>query len=609
MKDILSKAMSHRFVAGSITYGKKHKIITAIIVIVALSGAYYAYGKATSTTGQLRYVLGNATTGTIIASVSESGQVSSTNSVDIKPQVSGTITWLGVKAGDKVRAGQALATIDDSDAVQALADAKKNLAADKLTFQKSSAQAPIDYQNDLNALDTAKEDLSDDYNDSFNDLTSVYLDLPAVISSAENILYGYDFDKKKSQWNMDVLYNLFTKIQDTSSAKAFQTSSVDAYTTANTKYEAALSKYQMTTRTSDTADIDSLLSQSIDMVTDTAQALQNELNFLGAVSDLATTYNIALPSDFSTIQTSARTNLSTANNDLSTLLADKKTLSNDAKAITSAEQTITLDQVGNANGDNPISLQVSANSIAKEEQDIANQEADLADYTIVAPFAGTISAVDVAKGDSAGSSAIASIISTAEIVQLSINEVDAAKIKLGDKATLTFDAIDGLTLTGSVAEIDNVGTVSQGVVSYTIKISFDTQDARVKPGMTVNASIVTDVRQNVIMVPSSAVKTVNGSSYVMAFMPPIGTASSTTAVDQSGILSSTPPQNIPVTLGISDDSNVEILSGISDGQQIVVRTIMSGKTATAATSATSRGAAGGPRNAGFGGGAAAAIRL
>ena len=116
------------------------------------------------------------------------------------------------------------------------------------------------------------------------------------------------------------------------------------------------------------------------MATNLAQSLQSELNFFGAVSDLAQTYKINTPSSFSTVQNNTRTFLSTANTDLTTLIADKKTLDNDKQAITNAEQTITLNQVGNPDGSNPISLQISKNNIEKEQEDIASQETNLSYY-------------------------------------------------------------------------------------------------------------------------------------------------------------------------------------------------------------------------------------
>jgi HlyD family secretion protein len=583
------------------SYAAKHLFISGVVGVVIIGGAWWGFSAATTASTQTLYVLGTVSSSTIISSVSESGQVSTTNTVDVKPQVSGTITWVGVKAGQTVRVGQALATIDDSSAVQALNDAKRSLAADKLQFQQAQAQAPVNFQNDTNALSTAKENLTDDYNDTFNDLTGVYLDLPDVISGAQETLYGYDFDPHKSQWNMDILFDLFSNLTNaqTASVQNFEASAKNNYATADTDYTTALSVYQTTTRTFDNATADALLAQSITMMTQVAQSLQSELNFLGSASDLAQNNGIKLPSSFSTVQSNARNYLSTANSDLTKLLADKKTLDNDKQTITNDQQTITLDQVGNPDGTNPISLQVSQNSIQKEEEDLASQEANLADYTIVAPFAGVVSAVDVQVGDSVGSSAVASVISNSQIAQLSVNEVDVAKIKLGEKATLTFDAIDSLTLTGTVAEIDSVGTVSQGVVSYSIQIAFDAQNAQVKPGMTVNADIQTAVAQDVLSVPSSAVKTSNGQSYVLVFNPPLDATASI-----GGVASAVPPTQVPVTTGISDDTNIEITSGLVVGQQIVVSTRSSTAKAPASTGTTPKGGG----NATFGGGGGAVLR-
>lgn len=573
-----------------------HKILSGIVIIAMLGGGYWAYGKLHPATTETRYILGTVATGTIIASVSESGQVAATDSIDIKPEVSGTITWVGVKAGDKVTTGQALMTIDDTTALQTLNDAKKSLAASQLQFQKDTAQAPISYQTDLNALQTAKENLATDYNDAYNDLTSTYLDLPALMSASHDTIYGYDFDSRKLQNNADALMGYFTT-QDTSAAKAFRTSAERDYNAALDSYNASLAAYQGTSRTSTTTVIEDLLAKTTDTMTGAAQTLQTELNFFSTVSDLATTYDLRLPANFSTVQTATRSALSTANSDLSTLLTAKKTIDSAKQAITNAQNAITLDEVGNPNGDNPISLQISKNSIEKSQQDIANQEADLAKYTIRAPFNGTISAVDVKIGDSVGSGAVATIISSAQVATVSVNEVDAAKIKIGDKVTMTLDAIDGLTLTGTVAEIDPAGTVSQGVVSYDVKIAFDQQDPRVKSGMTVNADIETDIAIGTLIVPSNAVKTQGGQSYVQVFEPAIS-AADVAAAGSAGVLPSTAPISIPVTTGISDNANVQILSGLSSGQQIVVSSRSgSGQTSSAAATSLTGGARG------FGGGA------
>ncbi len=583
-------------------YVVAHKITSTLIAIVVVGGGYWGWVATHPATTQTYYIIGNVATGTIVAAVSESGQVSTTDTVAIQPQVSGQITWVGVQPGDKVYAGEKLVTIDNTTALQNLAAAKRTLASDQLTYQQSQAQAPITYQNDLNALATANTNLQNDYNTTYNDLVNAYLNLPGVINGAQAAIYGYDFDPKKTQWNMDVLANVFTGQENTTNVQNFKTASMNDYQTADTAYNAALAAYQQTPRTATTTAIDALLSQSVQTETDVAQSLQSELNFFGAVSDLAQANTITLPAKFPTVQSNTTSYLATANSALTTLLNDQKTLQNDEQAITNAQQTITLAQVGNPQGDNPISLQVSSSSILQEQQNIATQEANLADYAITAPFDGTVSAVGAQVGNNA-SGDLVTIISNSQIADLSINEVDAAQIKLGDKVTLTFDAINGLSLTGKVVQIDSVGTVSQGVVSYTIEVSFDTQDPRVKSGMTVNADIQTGVARDAMIVPSSAIKTAsNGQSYVLAFQPALP-AATVAAAGSGGITSATQPVQIPVVTGLSDTTDTQIVSGLASGQQIVVSTRTGGPvTATAATAATSRfGGGGGAVIRGFGG--------
>ena len=75
------------------------------------------------------------------------------------------------------------------------------------------------------------------------------------------------------------------------------------------------------------------------------------------------------------------------------------------------------------------------------------------------------------------------MVGEGQVAEVTLNEVDAAKVTVGQAATLTFDAISGLSLAGKVVEIDPVGTVSQGVVNYNVQVSFNDTTNQVKPGM------------------------------------------------------------------------------------------------------------------------------
>ncbi len=570
-----------------------HKIISGIVVIAVAFGAYKTFAK--TATAATQYTLGQVTKGTIVSTVSATGQVSATDQVDIKPKVSGEVTWVGVKAGQYVSEGQALMTIDNTDAKAAVADAEASLATAKLQLQKDTASAPIDFQKANDTLNTDKENLTNEYNNTFNALSTTYLDLPNVIAGMQNTLYGYDLSPTKTQYNVDVMANLFTQSDALAQVTPFVTNAKSTYSVAKPQYDAQLLVYKDITRTTDPTVIESLLTNSILVLTSVTQTLQSELNLLGTVIDTATQYEVRIPSYISTMQTNTRSYLTTANSDLSTLLSEKKLLTSAKQAITTDQQNIQLLQVGNPDGSTPISLQISQASMAKQETDLENLKRTLADYTVTAPFSGTLSSVSAQRGDTVGGAAVATIITKQQIATLSVNELDATKIALGDKATITFDAIDGLSLTGAVEQIDAVGTVSQGVVSYQVKITFNTQDPRVRPGMTANAAIQTAVHQDVLYVPSSAVKTSNGASYVLAFNPPLGDTTG------SPVTSPTPPKQIPVQVGIADDTNVEITSGLTEGEQVVTRTTTAAtaaKAAAAAPSATSLLGGGGNRGGG-----------
>lgn len=562
-------------------------------MLALVYGGYTAFAAMRGKTTETRYVLGTVTRGTVIASVSASGQVSSSDSIDIKPKAGGDIVWVGVKAGDTVYAGQALASIDATDAKQSIADAEQSLAQAKLQFQKDSAQAPIDFDKANEALDDAKKELTSTYNDTFNTLSDTYLNLPTVVTGLYNVLYGYDLSPSKSQWNVDVIINV-VQVNDAGyeTFNNFADTAKSDHSIARGKYDKGLINYKTLTRYSSGDDLEKILTESIDTTTAIAQALQSVLNLLDTAIDYANQHNTTVNSAITTMRTNAKSYLATTNSTLSSLLAQQKSLDASKKSIRDDERNLEILKIGNPTGENPISLQSSAYSISDQERSLQELKNNLANYTITAPFSGVITSLNIKRFDTVSTgTAAATVITNQKIASLSLNEVDAAKIKLGNKVTLTFDAVEDLTLTGEVVEMDAVGTVSQGVVSYAIKISFDTQDERIKPGMTVNASIITEARQDVLTVPASAIVTQSGMNYVQVFNPALQVTGGT-----QGVPSAVTPERIPVEIGLTDDTNTEILSGVSEGQQIVVRTIASGTAQTTTQSAPSLIGGGGVRS-------------
>lgn len=204
---------------------------------------------------------------------------------------------------------------------------------------------------------------------------------------------------------------------------------------------------------------------------------------------------------------------------------------------------------------------------------------------ITAPTNGVINDIIVSPGMQTGSvsttttaissQAIASIHTSGNpVISVSLSELDVAKVKGGQKATITFDALPNQTFTGKVLGIDTSGAVSSGVTTYPATIQLDLSNDAILPNMSATAHIITDVKTDVLGVPSSAIQITNEQT--------------TVRVLRNGQLTS-----IPVTTGISSDTDTEITSGLPEGETIVTSVV----TPTASTSPFSGSLRG------FGGGA------
>ncbi|MDO8551713.1 MAG: biotin/lipoyl-binding protein [bacterium] len=89
---------------------KKRKILTLIVLILLASGIFY-WRNSSSGSQKTTYQTSKVEKGTIISTVSASGQITNSGKLDIATQVSGVVKSVNVKIGDKVRAGQTIAQI------------------------------------------------------------------------------------------------------------------------------------------------------------------------------------------------------------------------------------------------------------------------------------------------------------------------------------------------------------------------------------------------------------------------------------------------------------------------------------------------------------------
>lgn len=227
-----------------------------------------------------------------------------------------------------------------------------------------------------------------------------------------------------------------------------------------------------------------------------------------------------------------------------------------------------------------ISLDAAQQNVAVAREKYLSALDDAKKRNVVAPIAGTVNAISIKNGDdlsklSSGSSRqVPMIIGDLGTMktQVQINEVDVPNVELGQKVTMTFNSVAGLSLSGKVEKMDSLGTITQGVVNYNATISFDNLDPRLKPGMSVSALIITGEKQDVITVPNSAVKTQGAGNYVEV-------------LDKG----QTSPRQVKVEVGVANNTDTEIVSGLNVGDLVVTRTIAAGAASSSSSSTRSSG--------------------
>lgn len=524
------------------------KLSSAILIAVVIIGlgSIKIFGSKPLAT---KYVIASVEKGNILSTVSGSGQVSASDQVNLSAKASGELVSLNVSAGQSVRKGAIIAQIDSSNAYYDFETAK-------LTYDKLVTVDPDNLRNDQNAVTNAQRTLDDSYLNARTSISNTSTDMSNVLDGL-NAIYDCktgSLSPCKGYSQSDIKKQIREKGQ----------ASLDI---ASSKYQDFITKYQSLSGDSSNEDIEKIISDAYDTALSVAQSAKYTED---AIVYFRNHYDN--PSDQSSADSAYSTVVplvSNANSALSSITSLKTSLTNNKTALDNA--TIALQKL--KDGPDPLDLRSSELSVRQKQDTLSN-------YTIRAPFDGIIAAVSGKKGDSVNNgTSVATLITQKKIAEISLNEIDVAKIQVGQKVTLTFDALEDLTITGEVVEVDSIGTVSQGVVNYKVKIGFDVDDIRVKPGMSVSASIVTDMKQNVLVVPISAVKTQGGESYIEVVNDNVASSQDQTA----GVVLSSLPDKVAVETGISSDDSIEIISGINEGEKYVVRTITSASAAKTPT--------------------------
>jgi len=149
-----------------------------------------------------------------------------------------------------------------------------------------------------------------------------------------------------------------------------------------------------------------------------------------------------------------------------------------------------------------------------------------------------------------------------------VSEIDLSKIKLGQKAKATFDALQGQTFSGVVSKIYPLPVISSsGIVTYNVNVQLDNPSDDIRNGMTSSTSFILKEADDVLVIPNKAVTMTDGKQYV-------------TVKSSDG----TAKQQV-ITTGFTDGTNCEVKSGLKEGD--IVQYQQAGKTTTTSAASSS----------------------
>jgi HlyD family secretion protein len=483
---------------------KNHKVWSVLILIIVVLLAWYFIKNNSE---NIKYTEVSVERSSLSEIVSVTGNVKPLSDVNLAFERGGRVAVINVAVGEKVYAGEVLATVSNADLLANLDQAKANLKKVQAGLGDNALQTTLNFsQSQTSLINTIK--------DSYT----------KADDAVRNKMFTLFNDPIKYRASLAFTTDSFLK-EDIEDGKDDINDSLDAWSRSLNKFNntSDLEIYYNTAK-SNLTQIKSLLDKCAEAVNglspESAGATQIQIDTWKA--------NISL----------ARTNINTAYDSLTSSYDQYKTLS--------------------------LSVKISENSTLAEEASVeqamagvASAEAELAKSIIKSPIGGVVTAMDAKLGEIVSASKnIISIISYGDYeIESFVPEADIAKIKIDNLAQTTLDAYgDSVVFETGVIKIDPASTLIDGVPTYKVTLKFVAQDSRVKSGMTANLDILTNQKTDVLVLPNRLVTTQSDGRYVSVLDPN----------DQSKIIEK------KVVTGLRGaDGNVEIISGLNEGDKVV----------------------------------------
>ncbi|MFH1582540.1 MAG: efflux RND transporter periplasmic adaptor subunit [bacterium] len=511
----------------------KKKIIIATIIILAVIIIFQIF----SGNGKEEFKTVKVERGDVFSEVTETGQVQKGDKISLSFKNSGKVSAIYVKTGDEVQRGTLLMKLDTSTLSLQLKESQAvlNLAQvklDKLIVGLTPEEIQK-YQTAVNnkeiALDVAKQSLLSANEDALNTLEDSYLKSYNAYITVDDIQITYF--KKIDQEGIIIRENKDNMLIALNGIK----SSLDTAKNYLTQIE-----------------IDTALSNIKTRLSEIASALTE----IRGVCESPNYRNDVSSAD----KTSLDTHRGYINTALSNVTDDQQAVASAKLAINTAQGNLQAakDDLAFVTADpreEDISLCQNQVDQAQAQVDVLNSQ--ISDSYLRSPVKGQVTKIMKRVGELAQAALqdTAAVVLPADPYKIEVNvyEEDVVNVVVGNPVEIMLVAFPDKLFAGKVISIDPAEIMVDEVVYYKTIIEFDETPEDLRPGMTTDLNIRTDLRENVLTLDEDAIQKKDGKTIVE-------------------VLKEGEVKEREVSIGLKGNNNlVEVISGLEEGEEVILR--------------------------------------
>lgn len=227
---------------------------------------------------------------------------------------------------------------------------------------------------------------------------------------------------------------------------------------------------------------------------------------------------------------------------------------------------------------NRLNYEKARQSVASSQESVRKAETNLGYATITSPIDGVVLSKSVEEGQTVAASfntpelfTIAQDLTNMRVIA-DIDEADIGGVKEGQRVSFTVDAFPDDKFEGSVTQVRQQATTSSNVVTYEVVISAPNNDLKLKPGLTANVTIFTMEKDNILALPSKALRFTPNEALLKGDQQ----IADVEAPAKVWTLEGNTFKAHRVETGVSNGMMTEIVSGVKEGTEILVDFNISG---------------------------------